>query len=68
MSPYPLLCGVGKSENIKSMFRHAVDSRVPVFLCDPHGDLYWDFLRYADARRRAEDVIDDHHTAEGGSS
>lgn len=50
------------------MFRHAVDSRVPVFLCDPHGDLYWDFLRYADARRRAEDVIDDHHTAEGGSS
>jgi len=51
-----------------SKLRHAVDSWVLVCICDPHDDLSWNRLRGAVARRRTEDVMDDHHTAEGGSA
>lgn len=66
---HQLLCGktgLGKTEHLKWKLRYALDNRISLVLADPHGDLYWDSLRYAVARGRAKDlvVIDANEAAE----
>lgn len=69
---HQLICGgtgLGKTEHLKSTVRFGIDNRIALVVGDPHGDLYWDCLRYAVARGRAKDlvVIDANEAAESSA-